>query len=285
MLAAAFLGLAYCALPTLFFGLIRPYTVSMGIWPTTRAGVCGLAFLQFFLGGLGFRYVYEAGKFGIEPSMPKLTLAIVGISAASALYRLAKGPRPGWGTERSGTSKRKAADADGTARRPEPAYASAAAPGSTPHAPEASPLDGLAPAARADLRTAMENVAKLRRWISVFDGHPLEAILGRIAEHADTTIKEVMRDTGDFARVRQALVHHLSHVVAVVDHLATVHIATGREELLDRTAATLERLVPVFESFRDRAFDNDALQLDARLKMLDQEILAHGPQPQRAAGG
>ncbi|NBC32224.1 MAG: hypothetical protein GVY13_06055 [Alphaproteobacteria bacterium] len=287
MLAAAFLGLAYCALPTLLFGLIRPYAVSMGVWPTTRGGVVGLAAIQWLVGMVGFAAVYEAAKYGQEVTTHNIALIIAIVSGMSAAYRLRKGPRSEREREanRSGNPKWRTADRHGTAASPGPARGSADAAGPAPDGPAPSPLDGLAPEAGADLRTAMDNVAKLRRWIGVFEGHALHGILHRIAENADTTIQEVIRDPGDFARVRRALVHYLSHVVAVLDHLATVHIATGQEELLDRAAATLDRLIPVFEGFRDRAFEDDALQLDARLELLDREILAHGPQPGRAAAG
>ncbi len=267
MAAAIFLGLVYCVLPTLVFGLLRPTTVSMGRWPTTRWGVLGLAVLQAFVGMMGLGAFLQPEKPGMVSFNHDISVAIAVICGLSALSRLFAGRRDG-----SAKPKAEAPGAVATDTCPsrcEPATAA------TPGMGTAEPLGRLPGDAQRDMRSAIVNVGKLRRWAGIFDGHVLQGILSLIADHADATIQEVFRDPGDFPRVRKALVHYLGHVVAVLDHLATVHVGTGREEHLDRTAATLERLLPVFETYRNKAFENDAIQLDARLDMLDQEIMAH----------
>ena len=272
MVAAAFMGLAYCSLPTLLFGMIRPYAVSMGAWPTTRSGVVGLALIQLFFGIMGCGFALGAANTEFSPSMIDVSLGIAGLSGLWAFYRLLKGPKADQNSNQ--------ADAPQPCAGHTPGHMQCAAdgPAPTPHEPAPSPLDALDPQVRADMEMAMENIARLRRWVCVFHGHRLQGILAGITELADTTVQEVLRDPGDFARVRPALVHHLNHVVAALDNLATVHVATGREELLDRTATTLAGLIPVFESFRDKAFADETLQLDAHLQMLDQAILTHTPQ-------
>ncbi len=276
MAAAIFLGLVYCALPTLVFGLLRPATVSMGRWPTTRWGVLGLAITQAFVGMMGLGAFLQPEKPGLVSFDHDISIAIAVLCGLSALSRLVAG-RSDEPTKAEAVTSAASQTSAGN-QQCEPAADLRCNAGSS------EALDNLPADARRDMRSAVANVGKLRRWADIFDGHVLQGILSRIADLADATIQEVSRDPGDFPRVRKALVHYLGHVVAVLDQLATIHVGTGREEHLNRAAGTLERLLPIFESYRSKAFENDAIQLDARLDMLDQEIVAHGRSTPVTAG-
>lgn len=124
----------------------------------------------------------------------------------------------------------------------------------------------------AELAQARARSAAIRAAATVLGDLRLQTALVRVATAADGIIAEVIRDPGRFPAVRRALVHHLGDVAAIASGLAAVKRATGETALSGRVLEALDDLSAVLTSHRRTLAENEALRLDARLTVLEQQL-------------
>lgn len=111
--------------------------------------------------------------------------------------------------------------------------------------------------------------------------HPLlQDSLSRINGGVDLLLADLRRNPDDYARLRKPLVHHLGHAVSIADRFVYMdRVSPVPEATRERVVRALAELADLFDGYRTRMVADEALDLDARLRLLEAEITADGGGP------
>ena len=137
----------------------------------------------------------------------------------------------------------------------------------------ADAISGTHPRIAEEISEAQDHIKQIRRVAWNLNSVALRDSLLRVSDAAKAICEDVVRNPGDYGRVRKALRHYLSHAAEIADRLAYMgRVGSADPALRERTERTIADLDTVFQGYRDRMVEDEAFDIEARLTLLETEI-------------